>query len=211
VVLLLACAVALPLSSCALIGKAPKKKTDLVISKYRDGEDSHWNELYSITGTATATRTDGRLGYFIQSNGGTRGEDTSFSWPDSYTEILLDPHKRYHFTIRTHYRRMRDSYGVREYKSNYVEKIVSLDGATIFDASQCAIHDQMMRWDWEETGSMEDYANSPFFSIQARKFPHDGYAYLACGSGYYRQKRWACAKCSKERDLAVNRLGIRRY
>jgi hypothetical protein len=194
-----------------LIGKAPKKTVDRTVSKYGDREDSHWNELYSITGTATATRTDGRLGYFIKSNGVTRGEDTSFSWPDSHTEIHLDPHKQYHFSMRTHHRRMRDSYGVREYKSNYVEKIASRDGATIFDASHCAIHDQKMRWEWEETGSTEDYVNTKFFRMQEKTFPHDGYAYLACGSGYSKQKRWLCEKCRKESDLAVSRLGIRRY
>jgi len=203
--------VSILITSCALIGKAPKSVVDFRKSKYGENSEKIWSERYVVTGTTTAADNTGRIGYFIKPDWEARREDISFTWPKGHPEIKLQPNTRYRLNMITHFRKKRDSSGVRTYGYSEVERIETPEGVTLFNASHCPVHRCDMRWDWEKAGSNEDYFNTPFFTIREKKFPHDGREYLACGSGYYRQKRWICRKCETACDQTVKKLGITRY
>ena len=202
---------ALPVSSCALIGKVPKTVVD--VRGYQSGEykENIWSERYTVTGTATKASAGRPVGYFIKPDWQARRENITYAWPLGYPEIELQPGTRYRVHMISHHREMRDSSGVRSYPTSEVERIQTLDGTSILDVSRCPLHQSQMRWDWETAGSTEDYFNTPFFKIRSKTFPHDGHVYLPCGSGYYRQKRWICGDCETACDQTVKRLGITRY
>jgi hypothetical protein len=211
--LILTGSVALLTASCALIGKAQKTVIDERCRK-SDGGDYHeeiWSERYVVTAKATSTHICGPGGSWVKPDWPVRAESMSFAWPKGFKGVELVQGTRYRFHLITHVRTIRDSLGNRSYRNSDLERIETLGGAVLLDASRCPVHHVDMRWDWENSGSTEDYFNTPFFEIQPRSFPYDGRVYLPCSSGYYRQKRWICPECESACDQTVKRLGIIRH
>ena len=211
--LILTGSVALLTASCALIGKAPKTVIDERGWKSDDGKhrEKIWSERFAVTAKTTSTHICGPGGSWLKADWPARAESMRFEWPDGFDGIELVEGTRYRFQLITHVRTISDSHGKRTYRNCDLERIETLGGAVLLNASRCPVHHLAMRWDWENAGSTEDYFNTPFFRIRPAHFPYDGRVYLPCGSGYYREKRWICTGCEAACDQTVRRLGITRH
>ena len=96
----------------------------------------------------------------------------------------LDASATYDFEV------LEDEYGAGR-KERTLLNISDRSGRKIYDASRCPLHDAPMDRRMEE---QEDLPNFPSIWTARKRFPNDGVAYLACGSGYS-HIQWVCPKC----------------
>ena len=114
----------------------------------------------------------------------------------------LDPTKTYNVELLTRI------YKKPDYIFDSLHRI-SLDGRVIHDESVCGVHGRPMTREIWNGVSSENYPKS-FLSLQEKKFPNDGTAYLACGSGISHPK-WKCPDCHAAYLRAEKRFGIPKY
>lgn len=84
---------------------------------------------------------------------------------------------------------------------------VKLNERVLYDASVCSLHHVAMLRVLEDETDACLYPDS-FFPLQEKRFPNDGNAYLACGSGI-RHPTWKCPKCDRLYQVWCRRYGIR--
>lgn len=127
------------------------------------------------------------------------GERTAAKWPDRATSSPVDPSQVYRVELLTRVYRNPD------YVFNDVLRISAGDQVLI-DASVCDLHQLPMQRRIEDGKSMESYPES-FFPLRQKTFPHDGNAYLACGSGI-RHPTWKCPECSRRYHAWTRQHGV---
>lgn len=133
------------------------------------------------------------------------GEKLEAKWPEWLkSPTFLDTSKTYEIELMTRIHKNPD------YIFNDILR-VSDEGHLLMDTSVCHVHNLPMQRQIEDGKSACEYPKN-FFPTQKKRFPNDGNAYLACGSGIS-HPLWKCSECNKQyhawiksNDISMRRL-----
>lgn len=121
-------------------------------------------------------------------------------WPEwAKKSSAIDPSQQYDIEVLTRI------YKEPDYVFHDILRVTK-DNQRVIDASICNLHKIPMQRQIEYGRSAEDYPNW-FFPHQEKYFPHDGNAYLCCGSGIS-HPTWKCAECRRAYDAWAKKHGI---
>lgn len=160
--------------------------------RYDCARDSSGREVcsYETTGTLSFSKLKGKVICDVHPQGNLPG--IAVEWPPhavAYSQV--DTQKIYRLQYLAS--RTGGNEEAPRWDAEVLHRIIDGD-RILYDASICYLHRITMTWQEEEQVNGGSYYKSYFYDGRPRLFPHDGKAYLLCGSGLQHMK-WKCPTC----------------